>query len=166
MQTLARTFGKLLISGLMFSVTVALFSPSAYAIGSCPPVGLSPSCAVLITINPNGSLSFQTDSSVGPFDGVEDTLVGVVNKSGATVFGIFLSGNGIFGFDGDGAGAGGGYEGPGVSFTAKDTNSGTVNFTGGLADKGFLWFSLEGPPTTVNLSHTVTVDPGHGGYTM
>lgn len=129
----------------------------------CPPIGLSSSCAVLIVINPNGSLRFLTDPSVPPFDGVEDTLVGVQNNSGATVFGISITGPGIFDFDGDGAGSGGSYEGPNTSFTLKDSNSGIVNFTGnGLANNQGLWFSLEGAPSQVRLTSSVTIDPGHG----
>ena len=148
----------ILLCGLLF----LLLSPlTARAIGSCPPVGQSPSCAVLITINPNGSLSVQIDPGIGPYDGVEDTLVGVINNSGATVFGISITGNGIFGFDGDGAN-GGNYAGPGVSFSPLDANAGTVNFLQGLNDKGFLWFSLEGAPSQVKLAKTVTLDPGHG----
>jgi N-acetylmuramoyl-L-alanine amidase len=37
-----------------------------------------------------------------------------------------------------------------------------VNFTAGLDDKGFIWFSLEGGPTQVRLSQRITIDPGHG----
>jgi hypothetical protein len=97
-----------------------------------------------------------------PFDGTEDVLVGVVNKSGATVFGIQLSGNGIFDFDGDGAGGGGSYKGPNTSFNIQNGNSGVVNFNLGLPDGMFIWFSLEGAPSQANLAATVTIDPGHG----
>jgi len=149
---------------------ILIHASSAYANGQCPSIGLSPSCSILITINPNGSLSFKSDPSVPPFDGVEDVLVGVVNKSGAAVFGISLIGNDIFGFDGDGAGTlvgsfgPTGYEGPGTSFTKIDDNRGTVNFTSsqGLPDQGFIWFSLEGDPDSVQLSQRITIDPGHG----
>lgn len=146
----------------------ALASPSA---AQCPPVGESPTCAVVITINPNGRLTFQVDPSIGPYDGVEDTLVGVINKSGATVFGISLSGSDIFGFDGDGIctfiSCGWpnptGYEGPGTSFSVTDANNGIVNFTGnGLANNGSTYFSLEEAPQNIRLSSTVTIDPGHG----
>lgn len=128
----------------------------------CPPIQRSPGCAVLITINPSGAVSLAIDPSVGPYDGVEDTLVGVVNKSGATVFGIFLQGPDIFGFDGDGANAGN-YAGPGISFSLVDANSGTVNFINGLDNNQSAWFSLEGQPSAIKLSRTITVDPGHGG---
>lgn len=129
----------------------------------CPPIQQSPSCAILIIINPNGSLSFKSDPSVPPFDGNEDTLIGVLNKSGATVFGITLTGQGIFAFDGDGAGPNGGYAGPDVSFSVVDANNGTVNFVKGLTNGQSLWFSLEGSPQQVKLSQTITIDPGHGG---
>jgi N-acetylmuramoyl-L-alanine amidase len=143
-----------------------LLSVPAYALFTqCPPIGLSAGCAFLITINPDGSLTFQSDPSIPPFDGVEDELIGILNRSGATVYGISLSGPGIFGFDGDGANSGN-YAGPGTSFSLIDTNSGAVNFTNGLQDGGSLWFSLEGGPAQVKLSHTVTVDPGHGGPTV
>jgi N-acetylmuramoyl-L-alanine amidase len=146
------------------SIVLMLMGATASAglFPQCPPIQGSASCAVLITINKNGGLTVAVDPSVPPYDGEEDTLVGVINKSGATVFGIFLQGAGIFGFDGDGAN-GGDYAGPGTSFSVVDANSGTVNFTGGLDDGKSLWFSLEGPPSSIKLSHTITVDPGHGG---
>lgn len=148
----------------------------AQANGQCPQIGSSPSCSLLITITPNGSLTFKSDPLVPPFDGIEDVLVGVFNNSGANVFGVSLIGNGIFGFDGDGAGtlfgsAGAtGYEGPNTSFTIIDDNSGTVNFTAtdakgipiGLPNQQFIWFSLEGSPDAIALSQRVTIDPGHG----
>lgn len=144
------------------AITFGFFiQANAWAIGNCPAIGYSSSCAVLITINPDGSLGIQTDPSVGPYDGDDDTLVGVINRSGATVFGITLNGNGIFAFDGDGA-SGSSYAGPGVSFTVQNGNSGTVNFDSGIPNNGFLWFSLEGPPSKIRLASTVTIDPGHG----
>lgn len=85
----------------MFTIAAGLaafaFTSAAYANGQCPAIGLSSSCSILITINPNGSLTFKSDPSVQPFDGEEDVLVGVFNNSGASVFGISLSGDNIFG---------------------------------------------------------------------
>src|SRR5262245_12591013 len=76
----------------------------------CPPVGLSPSCAILIEFTDHGVNIFE-DPNVGPSDGIEDTLVGAVNNSSATVSKITLSGVGpngepIFNLDGDGICAG------------------------------------------------------------
>lgn len=148
---------------LSLLATALLFNGNSWAIGACPAVGQSPSCAALITINPNGSLKIQVDGSVPPYDGVEDSLVGVINNSGASVFGIKLTGQNIFGFDGDGA-FGGNYAGPNTSFSIQDSGTGTVNFTGpnGLGSGKFAYFSLEGPPTGIKLSPTITIDPGHG----
>jgi hypothetical protein len=138
----------------------------------CPAVGADTSCAVLITINSGGGLSFATDPSQGPFDGIEDTLVGVWNNSGKVATSISLSGTNIFGFEGDGACDGfytpnptgcpsnvagaTGYEGfdnmgnP-DSFTVTNSDQGQVVFGGGgLAAGGTAWFSLEGPPTAIN----------------
>jgi hypothetical protein len=59
----------------------------------CPPVGASPSCAILIEFTDQGINIFE-DPLVGPYDGIEDTLVGVVNNSSATVNKVTLSGVG------------------------------------------------------------------------
>jgi N-acetylmuramoyl-L-alanine amidase len=147
-----------------------LAAMAAPCFAQCHPVNFSSDCAVLITINPNGSLSTQIKSTQ-PYDGSDDMLVGVLNKSGATVFGISLSGSDIFGFDGDGLCTyitctwpnPTGYEGPNMSFSPTNSDSGIVNFTGtGLANGGFVYFSLESPPTASTLGATVTLDPGHG----
>ena len=157
---------RFLRSNFACATVLALLSmtavPAHALFSQCPAIGRSPGCSILITINPNGRLTFQVDSAVPPYDGVEDVLVGVLNKSGATVYGIQLSGNGIFGFDGDGAN-GGGYAGPNTSFSVVDAGTGTVNFPNGVDDGNSLWFSLEGNPANVKLSRTVTIDPGHGG---
>ena len=138
---------------------------NSWAIGQCPAIGYSTSCSALITINRNGSLKIQIDSSVSPYDGVEDSLVGVINNSGATVYGIKLTGSDIFGLDGDGAFGGNNYSGPNTNFTiAPDGNSGVVSFNGdrGLSNGQFAYFSLEGLPSVIKLAQTITIDPGHG----
>ncbi|GHG56771.1 hypothetical protein GCM10012320_29420 [Sinomonas cellulolyticus] len=135
--------------------------------GQCPSIGASPSCAILIVINPDGSPTVLTDPSVGPYDSIEDTLIGVQNNSGQTITAMPISGTGIpFGFDGDGictyanSNCAGntqdstGYGGPRTYFTDYSSpNSGTVNFNvGGLADGTSTYFSLEG---AVNASSLV-----------
>lgn len=146
----------------VFLLLLLLLPSSAHANGSCPAYQRASSCSVLITIQPNGSLTYQRDPSVPPYDGDEDVLVGVVNHSGAAVYGIAISGPDIFGFDGDGAGGGGSYQGPGTSFTIANNSRGVVNFTNGLPDGGFRWFSLEGNPSAASFARTVAIDPGHG----
>jgi len=127
----------------------------------CPPIGQSASCGVLVEITDTGTNIF-VDPSVPPFDGAEDTLVGVQNDSSATVNSTTLAGTGvngipIFALDGDGLCAGytgsppgcpfgpTSYEGPNTSFSniSTDMTTGTVNFTGGLAPGGSAYFSLE-----------------------
>src|SRR4051812_39479620 len=64
-------------------VTVCFASRSALAgFPQCPKIGYSDGCAILIDIQPDGSLKVRTDPSVPPYDNIEDTLVGVVNHSG------------------------------------------------------------------------------------
>ncbi|MHB8440123.1 MAG: DUF7507 domain-containing protein [Acidimicrobiales bacterium] len=140
--------------------TVAAVPAPPFA--QCPAIGASPSCGILIEFTDSGT-NILGDPSVGPYDGIEDTLVGVVNDSSTTVNSVTLSGVGafgipIFGFDGDGICAGffspappacpygsTGYEGPGTSFAniSSDTKTGDVVFTGGLASGAATYFSLE-----------------------
>jgi hypothetical protein len=139
----------------------------------CPALGFDSGCAILIVVEPGGSLVSYADPSQGPFDGIEDTLIGVQNESSSTVESIALQGTtfpGIFEFDEDGlcsgrneSGEAGfvpppagcpfgptGYEGPNTSFTIANGNEGTVDFLeGSLAPGKSAYFSLEG---VINLS--------------
>jgi hypothetical protein len=99
----------LIIATTLFAVPVAVvFAPSAEAsplsppFSECPVVGDSASCEALIDITSSG-VTIYTDPTVGPYDDVEDELIGVLNQSGASVssFGLSSS-NAIYGFDGDG----------------------------------------------------------------
>ena len=124
-------------------------------------------CNVVITFNADGSITTTIPNS-NPYDGVEDTLVGVVNNTASAIssFNLASSSNSqLFGFDGDGACAGGGgtyesigdctgtdstqYGGPGVTFSNINgaLTAGTVNFASGIAAGGTAWFSLEEPPS-------------------
>src|SRR2546429_5882328 len=71
-----------IIGAWLFAVGIA--SAATPPFKQCPAIGLSPSCAVLFTINPDGSITTAVDPSVGPYDGVGGTLVGVPNKTTAT----------------------------------------------------------------------------------
>jgi hypothetical protein len=134
----------------------------------CPAVGQNSSCGILILIDTDGSLRIFYDPSQGPYDGIEDTLVGVQNNSKKTIQSIPLyGGTDLFDFDGDGicgidpnsppdnpqpfnprpAGCPfgpTGYEGPGVTLSAADSFNGTVSFAKGLAPGASAYFSLEG----------------------
>jgi hypothetical protein len=119
----------------------------------CPPIGLDTGCAILLTINQNGTVTEQTDASQPPFDGDEDTLIGVQNNANFPVTKFHLIGvatpDETFHFDNDGLCAtttppgnpqpgcpfgSTGYEGPNTSFSniSADLISGDVNFTNGL----------------------------------
>jgi RHS repeat-associated protein len=131
-------------------------APTAPPFTECPPVGLDSSCGVLVVVTDSGG-SVLSDPSQPPFDGIEDTLTGVLNNSSGTITTLALSSNtDLFGFDGDGlctasgAPAGcpfgpTGYEGPGTSFSDvnPDSSGGIVHFSPGLAPGQSAYFSLE-----------------------
>ncbi|MEM3638061.1 MAG: hypothetical protein QXE12_05210 [Conexivisphaerales archaeon] len=150
----------------------------------CPPVGFDTGCAILILINPDGTVSVLSDSTQGPFDGIEDTLVGVQDNcaSCGTITSLNINGSNIFGFDGDGACTGsyspnppandcpsasyqssdpGDYESNNVTFTTSDNNQGTVVFSPGLTNGTSAWFSLESALSSTSLSVTPPT-PSHG----
>jgi hypothetical protein len=121
------------------------------------------------------------DPSVGPFDGGDDTLAGIVNNSARSVAAVTVSGPGsdLSGFDGDGICSGSygtwngsagcpygstGYEGPGTSFVVDPSlpDSAEVDFTAGLAPGKSAYFSLEGALVSAQL----TAREGHLGFTV
>jgi autotransporter-associated beta strand protein len=120
----------------------------------CPAFGADSDCGAIITITNSGStISF---TGQGPYDGSDDTMVGVVNNSSQPIYALGLkSTTNIFGFDSDGIttyGAPGnakdatGYGGPNAYFTnsSGNGNSGVVNFVNALkAAGGTTYFSLE-----------------------
>jgi RHS repeat-associated protein len=136
----------------------ATAAPSA-PFTQCPPVGYDTSCALLADITDSGVTILQ-DPSQGPYDGVEDTLIGIVNQSSKSLGHLSLGSNtDMFGFDGDGICSfeytidpgcpfgSTGYEGPGTSFTeiSADYSSGVVNFEPSIPPGGSAYFSLEEP---------------------
>jgi len=165
---------KRLISATFVAATMAALLPGMSGVAQaatptppftqCPAIGLDTSCALLLVINPDGTVVAYGDPSQGPFDGIEDTLVGVQNNAAVSVPSLTLSGPGAFGFDGDGLCSGffsgtpagcpfgpTGYEGPNTVLTAIDGNSGTVTFVGGLAAGASAYFSLEEIITANNI---------------
>jgi hypothetical protein len=68
----------------------------------CPPVFNDAGCGFLIQVT-NGGVSITQDATLGPYDGSDDTLVGITNESSKTISQLSLSSaEDIFGFDGDG----------------------------------------------------------------
>jgi hypothetical protein len=135
-----------------------------------PSVGADRHPRVLIDFGPGNSVNFFQDSSQGPYDGVEDTYIGIRNHSGAPVLNFVLVGTqAIFSFDGDGIDTYGqpgnsfdrtGYGGPRVFFTNINgaQNTGTVNIVNGLNDGDFTFFSLELQPSSADLG--IVPEPG------
>ncbi|MFY9561213.1 MAG: PxKF domain-containing protein [Terriglobales bacterium] len=148
-------------------------------------------CGALITVfavDGNGNataftVSTPNNGNNNPYDGIEDSLIGIQNSSGAALHSIHLSASdttngGIFNFDFDGPCAfngadchgSTGYEGPDNYFTIDPGTScavfttcftsGTVNFTP-IANSGSTWFALEGTPQSFGtISQTQTLEPG------
>jgi hypothetical protein len=172
--------GSLALSIAPFLATAGTICPGGGGTGTTPylPDNSGTGCNTVITISSSGSLSVAVPDA-NPYDGAEDTLVGVVNNSSNTITQLTLSGSDIFGFDGDGictfAFAGNSYcsasalsgtdpqdyQGPTSTFNITDSDSGTVNFNPGIAPGTSTYFSLEEPPSA-SLAGTVTGStPGH-----
>jgi hypothetical protein len=102
----------------------------------CPAIGADTSCGLLIVVSNNGDQILGNPAN-GPYDGADDTLVGILNESSKPLYRIQLSAPSvpIFGFDGDG-----------ICVYAK---GGAVVGTG----------------TTVTTPTTVTIAPTPVGYT-
>jgi RHS repeat-associated protein len=141
------------------AAVAAAASPTA-PYSECPAVGADTSCGILVQITDGGSNTL-VDPSQGPYDGADDTLIGVLNSSSTTVSTLTLSSSTyLFAFDGDGictyvgwTAATGcpygltGYEGPGTSFAniTPDYTGGVVVFSPGIPPGGIAYFSLEEP---------------------
>jgi hypothetical protein len=170
-----------------------LGAPSALASSftQCPAVGADTTgCGLLITFNADGSVT-ASDSGQGPYDGADDTLIGIQNNTPITINSLPLTSTAnppAFQFDGDGICSGlfnpmptgcpfssdptfGDYAGPGVTYTniSMDQESGTVNFASGIAPGASDYFSLEGPITASSITIPITPTqitlnaPGTGG---
>jgi hypothetical protein len=152
----------------------ALADPST-PFAQCPSVGYAPTCDILLNVNADNSVSVLTDPSVGPYDGGDDTLVGIVNNSDAPVPAITVNGPGTFlsVFDGDGlcsfwnspAGCpfgGTGYEGPGTSLRTDPSlpDEAEVDFNPALQPGQTAYFSLEG---ALAYAHLAAREGGLGG---
>ena len=156
-----------LVAGLLAVAPIPAIEGTATAANAtsppfteCPAVGADTSCGVLVVVTDSGA-SVLSDPSQGPYDSVEDTLIGVVNNSSRTIGALALrSSTDLFGFDGDGICTYGvvacgptGYEGPNTSFSdvSPDATSGVVNFPAGLAAGASTFFSLEESLSSANV---------------
>ena len=173
----------------------------AQLFAQCPAVGADSGCGVVITIIATGNTACPASGCTsisynqGPYDMIEDTLIGVVNSSNLPVSQIVLSsgtgGAPMFAFDGDGicgidpntglpfdpAPAGcpfgpTGYEGPGTTFgnISPDGTTGTVFFSPAIPAGGSAYFSLEESLTSATACSDVVngsvATPAGGGTTI
>jgi hypothetical protein len=78
-------------------------SPAPPMFTQCPAVDVNNGCQFLITITSSGETVAQ-DPNEGPYEGSDDSLIGVQNNSSSTIDELPLSvpGSDLFGFDGDG----------------------------------------------------------------
>ena len=177
----------LAISALLLA-SALMAAASAFSV--CPNVGADTTgCQLLINVLTVNGSSVATSwtvttnpSNFGPFDGVEDTLIGITNSAAGTLTSITLTGglgSGVFGFDADGACTGlysptptaamchGGvftstdpadYESAGATFSNyASLGTGTVNVD--LANGASTWFDLEGVISAQQLAGGVP-EPG------
>jgi hypothetical protein len=168
--------GKLAFAAALLLAGIFLCSAAS---AQCPAFGADTGCAAVITITPaGGSVAL---SGQAPYDGSDDTLVGVVNnipactqgqnlQCGVSINSLNLTSTlDIFGFDGDGIdtyGAPGndmdntGYGGPNTYFANVNPaqTTGTVNFITPIPPGGTTYFSLE----NVIANNAVTVSAING----
>ncbi len=181
-----------LAAGIAMAMVAAVVSvgavPAAAAVNppppfhECPAVGNATGCAVLLVFQSDGTVSVLSDPNSGnPYDGADDTEVGVLNEAGVAIPNVTLnSGADIFGFDGDGICSGGfsgtpagcpfdttKYGGPGISYSGINAakTAGVVNFaasctgntastcspSAGLNDGASAFFSLEANVTGASI---------------
>src|SRR5271154_3984017 len=91
-----------LLAGTMLPGGALLGTPAMATVTACPAVGYDTECGIVIDITNSGVTITATGQ--GPYDGVDDTLVGLTNNTtSTTIKSVFLSSKtDIGGFDGDG----------------------------------------------------------------
>jgi hypothetical protein len=89
----------------LLALFIAVVAPSSAgaAFTQCPPVGSDTSCQFLITVTDAGP-SVAGDSTQGPYEASDDSLIGVQNSSSKSITALPLSapGTSLFGFEADG----------------------------------------------------------------
>lgn len=140
-------------ASVVMSLTIACASAASVA-AQCPAVGQATGCNAIVTVTDTGTS--VTLTAQGPYDGDDDTLIGIRNngKFAITTLGL-RSQLDIFAFDGDGLTSYGipgnsqddtGYGGPNAYFTdiSSDFTSGIVHFIVPIPPNGGMgYFALE-----------------------
>jgi hypothetical protein len=181
-----------LLTFVFVTAGLAVLVPGAFASGSpqgppagpttppftqCPAIGEDTTCQYLIDVKSTTEPPvIIEDPSQLFYDGNDDVTVAVQNETGLPLskvhVGVLDSGDGIFGFDGDGVCAasitpnppgcpfapepneleagfsGNGYTGPDTELKDEDESidAGTVTFPTPLANDQYTYFTLEAPP--------------------
>jgi hypothetical protein len=112
-----------MVVGLLFSCATlfADYVPNIADFNRCPQIGESVACGVLFVVNPRAGSDYVVNAYavaditgtpvVLPYDGSDDTVYGVLNKSGDTILSLSLGffgptvgagGQPLFALDGDG----------------------------------------------------------------
>jgi hypothetical protein len=164
--------GTAVASATLFGMVSA--TPAAAA--PCPAAGVDTlGCQFIITVNPGLTVTITNGPAFaqGPYDGSDDTLIGVINNSGQSISSINISGPGgngpgsglgILGFDNDGVGSAGFLNIPGDTSAAPHyTYSGTISATGNPNLAGPLNSFTNLVTGGVNGTDTVTLSFGTGG---
>lgn len=159
------------LGGLALLGSVSMGGGEAQA-AICVPVGSATDCNFIVTLNPDNTVTGALGPSRATYDGIDEALVGVINRGTVPITALRLraagNGGGLFAFDGDGVCNGSyypaticgpgphptGYEGPNTQFaniarTFVTADTGDVVFTTPLAPGGFAFFSLESDPRMV-----------------
>ena len=141
-------------------------SPDTFTVGvaaftECPPVDFSPGCQFLITVT-NGGETVVQDPNVGPYEEVEDSLIGVLNNSSTPIYELPLSvpSSDLFGFDGDGI-CDPGSEGPLLTGCVPTSQTPAGQACDGGQDEGCAF----PPPTSTNPAPAGYVPSGYEGPT-
>jgi len=90
------------LAGAMFA-WAAPQAPAAPPFAQCPPVSVDKSCQFLVTIT-SGAPAVEQDTTQGPYESSDDSLIGVQNNSSKAISALPLSapGTSLFGFEADG----------------------------------------------------------------
>src|ERR1700722_12098219 len=96
------------------SMLLTVSAAAVFGASPCPTVGVSSyqgdntpyvtaggGCNVLVTINTNGTATVTTVNA-NPYDGSDDTLVGIVNNGTTPLTQLTINGSAIADFDNDG----------------------------------------------------------------
>src|SRR2546423_13531117 len=81
-----RTPSGRILAAVVAATALLAFAPAGASavFTQCPPVGRDAGCQFLVTIS-NGAPSVQEDVTQGPYEGADDSLIGVQNSSSKSI---------------------------------------------------------------------------------